>query len=136
MAGFTNRIERLLLDGFLGVTTYTTPTNVWLALFTADPTDEGLVTNEVANANNYVRIPLAGIFGSASGDTGISASVSDLISNISTASWGVVSHIGVMESATWGADDMVLVTEIDLAIEVLSGKSFKVIAGNLKMELD
>ena len=110
MANMTDYLENKLLDSLLGVSAYTFPSTVYLALFTADPTDVGSVASEVTGGG-YVRATLAGKFSTATGTTGISANTTAIAFPEATATWGTITHVGLMVSGTTSADDMLLWSE-------------------------
>jgi len=62
MAGFTEAEANRLIDGYLSDGTYSTPTDVWLALFRSDPT----ISNEEADYGGYARVKVTGQFSTAS----------------------------------------------------------------------
>ena len=67
MAGnLSDYLEVKLLDHFLGTTTYTKPTTVYLALYTAAPTDSSAGTE--VSGGSYAR-KVAAFNGAASGST-------------------------------------------------------------------
>ena len=134
MANMTDRLEKLLLDGLLGVTPYTTPTTVYLAFFTADPTDTGDVTNEVSGGA-YSRQSLAGKFATATGTLGFSLNTVEIIWLESTEPWGNITHIGIMESVTTGADDMLLWGELVVPMNVLANQTMKFSVGDLELSV-
>lgn len=76
---------------------FTAPTTTYAALFTADPTEAGSLTNEVTGGS-YARPSIT--WGTiASGSVSNSALV-----QFATASapWGTVTHIAIMDAATSG----------------------------------
>ena len=81
----TDYLEKELLDHTLNVASFTFPT-LHLALFTADPTEAGVLTNEVANAGAYARVALAAKFAAATSET--SANTAEIAFAQATASWG------------------------------------------------
>ena len=107
MANMTDYLENKLLDTLLGVSAYTFPSTVYMALFTADPTDTGDVTSEVSGGS-YARVSLSGKFSTATGSTGLSANTTAISFPTATASWGEVTHVGIMESGVVSTDDMLL----------------------------
>ncbi len=108
---------------------------MFLALFTADPTDTGSVANELADQYGYLRIDISNMF-SAPVD-GATANDSEII--LSTAAggdWGTVTHIGIMNSVTQGTDDMNFHQVLVEAIPVLDGETYIFTVGTLTIELD
>ena len=114
------------LNGLTGYAQLTTPATTYLALFTTDPTSSGSVANEVTNAG-YVRVSLAGLFGSAS-STSVSNS-SDIAFAAATEDWATITHAGIMKSGTAGTADMMEVIPLDVNITILNGQNFKFTVG-------
>ena len=131
MANMTDSFEKEILDGVLGVTALTTPATVYLALFLADPTESGDVTNEVV-ADDYARLSLDTLFSAATSDT--SVNTSDITFPTTTSAWGAVSHIGYMKSGTKTADDMMVYSALDTIAVVGSGHDFVFPVGNLSLK--
>lgn len=100
MAAMTNYLADAILNHTLRHVAYTSPTTVYLALFTADPTRAGTQTNEVSGGS-YARTAIA--FGAPS-DSGSAEEVKNTIVNFTTptADWGVVTHWGIMDATTAG----------------------------------
>lgn len=134
MANFTDYYERKLLDATLGVTPYTFPTTVYLALFSANPTDTGSVTNELSGGN-YNRVALTAKFTAASGTTGVSSNTAQIIFPTANADWLAASYIGIMESGTPGADDMLIWGALAGSVTVLNTEVFTILIGNLSLTL-
>lgn len=57
MSGLSNYLNKAIINSLLRGIPYATPpvTSLYLALFTADPTDEGSLANEVPTGGWYVR---------------------------------------------------------------------------------
>ena len=117
MANFTNFLENKLLDALTGVAPYTFPSNVYIALFTTDPTDAGIVTGEVS-VSEYERKSLSGHFSTAVGTSGSSSNTSIISWITPTVPWGIVTHIGFMIGGTKGVSDMLLWAEPYSAQEI------------------
>lgn len=127
MANMVDAMENEIVDGVTGVTSLFSAT-MSLALFTADPTDTGSVTNEYTG-NGYARKTLATHFGSASGGTASNTSQIDFAT--ATGDWTQITHIGFMESATATTDDMKVVVALDSPITILNTQTFSFAIGNL-----
>ena len=130
MANMTDAHEREYLDGITGVTQYTTPATTYLALFTADPTDTGSVTNELSGSG-YARVSLSGKFSAATGTDGTTSNTSEIAFPTATADWPEVTHAGIMKSGTAATDDMIIVVPLDAGITIYSGDTFKFAIGKL-----
>ena len=105
MANMTDAMENEILDGLTGVSTMFS-TTMALAIFTVSPTDTGSVINELSG-NGYERKLLSGLFPAASGSTGSVANTSILdFATATGGAWTTATHVGIMESAVEGTDDM------------------------------
>jgi hypothetical protein len=99
MAGFSTYLAAKIIDATLRKSAYSTPANAYLALFSADPTDENVTTNEVAGAW-YGRVN-AGAWSDPQ-LTGSSANSDTLIYNAVTGVPVTVSHWGIYDAETSG----------------------------------
>ncbi len=127
MANLTNAYEKILLDGLTGVTPWTTPTTVYLALLTADPTETGSVTSELSG-DGYTRIALTGMFSAATSEVTVST---DLIESAeATADWPTLTHVGYCVSGTPGTDDMMLHDAMSVGINISNGAKFSIAIGD------
>lgn len=96
----TDYLENRVLDRVLknnAQFTYTFPATVYIALFTADPTETGSLTNEVTGGA-YARQ-------AATWGTIAAGSVSNSVAVVfptASGSWGTVTHVGIVDAATAG----------------------------------
>ncbi len=97
--------EAKVLDHMLGKTAWTMPT-AYIALYTAAPSDAGGGTEVTGGA--YARVTTSGAsWNAASG--GSTSNAAALTFPAATASWGTVTHFGILDAATagnllrWGA---------------------------------
>lgn len=135
MANMTDDLENDLLDGLLGVTQYTSPAIVYLALFTADPTDTGSVTNEVSGTS-YARVSLASKFTAATGTAGSSTNITTIsFAAAGAGGWGTITHIGFMKSGTATTDDMILYKALSSSVGIAESDVFDFQIGNLSLTL-
>lgn len=100
MGSLTNFAETELLDHVFNAS-YTPPTNLYLALCTADPTDAatGASCNEVADSGSYARKEIT-VGAAASRRVTQDALVTY---DQATGSWGTVTHWVIVDSVTHGA---------------------------------
>lgn len=75
---------------------YTAPTNVYLALYTADPTPDDTATEVSGNA--YARQQIT--FGAPT--AGVCTSTADVTFPQATGSWGTVAYGGIRDALTGG----------------------------------
>ena len=128
MSALSDYAENKLLDHLLAKTSFTMPSNVYLALYTATPSDAGGGTE--VSGGTYARQLL--VFNSASG--GASNPTADVVFPIASANWGTISHLGIFDASTagnlliWGAltvsktintgDQLVIpAADLDLALQ-------------------
>ena len=127
MAEFSNYLENALINAVLRNTSYTSPTTVYVALFTSDPTDAGSGTE--VSGGSYARTSVT--FGSPS--NGVTTSNADCTFPQATASWGTVTHIGLHDASTSG--NLLFHTPLDTSKTIDSGNIFKIASGSLTVTL-
>ena len=127
MAEFSNYLENALINAVLRNTSYTSPTTVYVSLYTTDPTDAGSGTE--VSGGSYARIAVT--FGAPS--NGVSTNSADVTFPTCTSSWGTVSHIGIHDASTSG--NLLFHTPLDTAKTIDSGDIFKIETGNLSVTL-
>jgi len=96
-------LENKLLDRLLRNTAWTSPTSVYVALYTTSPTDAGGGT-EVASGNGYSRQTMTGGWTVSSGGSSTRAYNTSAVtfSPCSTSSWGTVVAVGILDAASSG----------------------------------
>lgn len=98
MGSLTNFAELELLDHVFENGSYTPPTTVYVALFTADPTEAGTQTNE-ATGNGYARTSIAF---SAAASRAVVQNGQVTFPQCSGGGWGTLTHWGLMDASTAG----------------------------------
>jgi hypothetical protein len=135
MAAFSDYLENQLINHTLRNTSYTSPANVYVALFTATT---GLETNSPSaevSGGSYAR--LAVTFSAPSG--GATSNSAELAWTTATANWGTVTHFAIVDhisNSTWGTNVNVLyhgeLTELKVVNDT---DTFKIAAGDLDIAL-
>ena len=128
MAELSNYLENKLLDHVLRNVSYTSPTTVYVGLYTSDPSDDNSGTE--VSGGSYARQILS--VTTASG--GIVTSSADVTFPQATGSWGTVSHIGLLDSLTSG--NLLMHTPLTTSRLIESGDILKISTGNLTAQLD
>lgn len=128
MAELSNYLENKLLDHVLRNTSYTSPTTTYVGLYTSNP-DEGNTGTEVSGGS-YARQPLS--VTTASG--GIVTSSADVTFPQATASWGTISHIGILDAVTSG--NLLMYTALTTSKTIDEGDILKISTGSLTASLD
>lgn len=127
MAEFSNYLENALINAVLRNTSYTSPTTVYVSLYTSDPTDADTGTEVSGGA--YARTAVT--FGAPS--NGVSTNSADVTFPTCTASWGTVTHVGIHDASTAG--NLLFHTPLDTSKTIDSGDIFKITSGNLSVTL-
>ena len=96
MAALSNYAENEMLDHMLGTGSFTAPSNVFLSLWTSDPTDAG--SGNELSGSSYVRKDIN--FGASS--SGVATSSGVVTFPTATGSWGSVTHIGIHDAVSSG----------------------------------
>lgn len=112
-------LENKFLDFLLRAQTFTAPTSVWVALYTATPSDSGGGTE--VSGGSYARVAVASSLANwagtqSAGSTSASSGTGGATSNngtitfpAPTANWGTVTSFSIMDASTagnflyWGA---------------------------------
>lgn len=94
--GASNYTEDLILQILLNGMSFTPPAEVFLALFTTDPTDLGIGNEVTGGAYSRQQIEFDA---PVNGTTQNSA---DILFPISTTDWGTITHYGIYDAQTGG----------------------------------
>jgi hypothetical protein len=127
MAEMSNFLENALINATLRNTSYTSPTTVYLALYTDDPTDAD--TGTEVTGNGYARQSIT--FGSPS--NGASTNTAAIEFPQATGSWGTVSYIGIRDASSAG--NLLYHTALDASKAIATGDVFRVAIGSLSVTL-
>lgn len=117
MAAMSNYLETALVNAVLRNTSYTSPTTVYVGLFTSDPTDAGSGTE--VSGGSYVRKAMA----FASPTNGATSNSSAVEFDQATASWGTVTHFGLFDASSSG--NLLLHGALTASKTIDSGDVFK-----------
>jgi hypothetical protein len=127
MAEMSNFLENALINATLRNTSYTSPTTVYLALYTSDPTDAD--TGTEVSGGSYARQSIT--FGSPS--NGASTNTAAIEFPQATGSWGTVAYIGIRDASTAG--NLLYHTALDASKTIATGDVFRVAIGSLSVTL-
>lgn len=112
MTAMSDWLEGQVRAHIFRTSSFTKPTVLAISLHTADPTDvtATAAANEVANAGAYARVsrnPLDANWTAASATDGKTDNAAAITFPApSGANWGVVTHFGIWDSATYGAGNL------------------------------
>jgi hypothetical protein len=127
MAEMSNYLENALINATLRNTSYTSPSTVYVGLFTSDPTDAGSGTE--VSGGSYARVAVT--FGAPS--NGASTNSAAVEFPQATGDWGTITHIGILDALTSG--NLLYHTALDNSKVIQTGDIFKIATGNLSVTL-
>jgi hypothetical protein len=127
MAEMSNYLENALINATLRNTSYTSPTTVYLALYTTDPTDAD--TGTECSGTSYARQSIT--FGAPS--NGVSTNSAAIEFPQAGGSWGTITHIGIRDALTTG--NLLYHTPLDASKTIATGDVFRVAIGSLSVTL-
>lgn len=127
MAGFSNFLETEILDHVFGGNAYTAPATLYLALYTATPSDTGGGTE--VSGGSYARQTVAF---TVTGDTASNTSAVEFPT--ATANWGTITQVGVFDASTAG--NLLAYADLSASKIIESGDVLRVPAGDLDITLD
>jgi hypothetical protein len=128
MAEFTNYLEDKLLDHVLNNTSFTSPTTVYVGLFTTAPTDSTAGTE--VSGGSYARQVLS----VSTASSGVVTSDADVTFPQATASWGTIVALGVHDALSSG--NLLMYTDLTTSKTIDEGDILKVSSGSLTVTLD
>lgn len=128
MSAASNYLENKVLDHFLGTASTSAPANVYLALFTSDPTDAGSGTEVSTIGTNYSRQAIT--FSSASGGT-TSNSAAVEFSQATGSGFGTVTHFGIYDASSAG--NLLFHGALTTSKTIDAGDVFKISSTNLSI---
>lgn len=135
MAGFSRYLQQELLD-HVCIASYDRPSHIWVALFTAAPSDVAGSGTECAGTN-YARVQHDGwTAADASSPSGVSntATVSFATPGSATA-WGTITHFALFDAAT-GTANMLAWATLTTAKIISENDTVLFDTGDLTITLD
>jgi len=134
MSSFGDYLENELLDHVWANAAYAAPATLYLALSTADPTDDGTGIAE-PGGGSYARLAVANNltnWPAASG--GSKSNGTDMTFVTATASWGVITHMAFFDALTGG--NMLAHAALTSSKTIDNGDTVIFEIGNLTITLD
>lgn len=123
----TNTFETTTLTWLFTGDAATRPTSWYIGLFTTDPGETGSGTE--VSGGSYAR---TAVTMSVTGNLATNSAAVEFTA--ATASWGTITHIGVMDASTGG--NMIVHAALDASKAIASGDVFRIPAGDLDITLD
>ena len=127
MAALSDYLENELLDHALGTGSFTAPTNVYLSLYTTDPTDAD--TGNELSGNGYSRQLIT--FGAASG--GSATNTTQETFTASGGNFGTITHVALHDASSNG--NLLFHAELSSSRTVNDGESIVFAIGDVTVSL-
>lgn len=124
---FSNFLETEILDHVFGGNAYTAPATLYVGLYTSNPDEDNSGTE--VSGGSYARV--SATF-SVSGATATTDAAVEFAT--ATASWGTVTHIGVLDASTGG--NLLCYAELTTAKAIDTGDVFRIPTGDLDITLN
>ena len=112
MAAISDFLENSLIDAIFRGQAFSSPTTIYVALYTAAPSDSGGGTE--VTGGSYARVAVtsslanwagtqsAGSTSASSGTSGVTSNNAAITFPSPTANWGVVTHVGLLTASSGG----------------------------------
>lgn len=127
MAALSDYAEKLILDWMMTTGSATRPTDWYVALYTAAPSDAGGGTE--VSGNGYARESVA--FDAATSGTGTTSNTGLVSFTASGGDWGSITHIGIHDAASAG--NLLWHGSLAAAKTVNDGDSLEFAVGNIDL---
>lgn len=124
---FSNYLETKVLAHTFSNTAYTSPSTVYVGLFTSSPSEDGSGTE--VSGGSYAR--QSGAF-TTSGNTATTSAAIEFPT--ATASWGTITHIGIYDASSAG--NLLAYAALTASKAIASGDVFRIPAGDIDITLD
>lgn len=128
MSALSDYLENALINAVLRGIQYTSPSKVYVALFTSNPTDAGKGTE--VSGGGYARQQVT--FSAPS--NGATSNSADVVFPVATADWGTITHFGIYDAATGG--NLLIHGAFQIAKPIYTGDQFIIRKGDLGITFD
>ncbi len=129
MGSFSDYLENELLDHVFKTGDYASPTNLYVALYTATPSDAGGGTE--VSGGSYARKNHDSWDAASSGATENTGAITF---TTATANWGTVSQFGIFDASSGG--NLLAWGDLDTSKAINNGDTAEFAAGAIDITLD
>lgn len=130
MSAASDYLEDNIIKHLFRTGSFTKPTTIAVALFTAAPSDSGGGTE--VTGGSYARVsvnPLDANWAATSGTNGQTSNVAAINFGTASASWGTVTHFGIYDATSGG--NLLIWGALTASKTVGSGDAFQIPASSL-----
>jgi len=128
MSKISNYLENVIINHFLRKTPTSSPSAVYLALYTSDPTDAD--TGTEVSGGSYERQAIT--FSAPS--NGSTSNSSTITFPTATGNWGTLTHVGIRDDSSGG--NLLFYGPLATSKTITTGDQFIVNSGNLTVTID
>jgi len=128
MSKISNYLENVIINHFLRNTPTSSPSAVYLALYTSDPTDAD--TGTEVSGGSYARQAIT--FSAPS--NGSTSNSSTITFPTATGNWGTITHMGIRDASSGG--NLLFYGPLATSKTITTGDQFIVNSGNLTVTID
>ena len=132
MGSFSDYLENKILDHIFMKTAFSQPMNIYVALSTADPGEDGSGISE-PSGNGYARVQTSGDDWNAAANGHID-NANDITFPEATGDWGTITHFALFDAESDG--NMLAYGSLSQSKTIGSGDTAKFKAGDLDISLD
>ena len=125
-------LEGKIIDHLFRTNTFTKPSVLAVALFTAAPSDSGGGTEVSTSSTGYARQtlnPADANWAAPSSGNGVTSNVSAINFGTATGNWGTVTHFGIYDATSSG--NLLIWDALSASKTINSGDSFQIPANQL-----
>jgi hypothetical protein len=136
MTAFTNYAETQIINHIFRTASFTKPTTLNLALFTA-VTDGEVPTVTELTGNGYARVacnPLDANWSAPVSGNGTTYNVATITFPAATADWGTITHFGIYDASTAG--NLLIYAPLTIARNITNGSTPSFAATSLTFQVD
>jgi hypothetical protein len=136
MTAFTNYAETQLINHIFRTASFTKPTTLNLALFTAVGDGEAATVTELTG-NGYARVacnPLDANWSAPVSGNGTTYNVNVITFPAATADWGIITHFGIYDASTAG--NLLIYAPLTIARNITNGSTPSFAATSLTFQVD
>jgi len=127
MAQMSDYLQDKLINHVFRNIAYAQPTNLYVALYSDDPTDAD--TGTELSGDGYART--AAVFDAPTAGSGTTQNSADITFPAATADWVTITHIGIRDAASGG--NLLTFKALTTPVTVLDTNNFRIPTGQLTL---
>jgi len=127
----SNYLAAALLNRIFRGQAMTFPTNVYVALYTSDPTKND--TGQEVTGGGYARQQV--VFSAPVEEDGkqVIRNIADVVFPVAEADWGTVTHVGIRDAATGG--NLLYFGPLNVPRTILTGDRMRFLTGSIELTM-